>query len=509
MEYIYGQDTIRILVVDDEKVIRDILTDFLTTEGFMVTAVESAHRALEELEAQHYELVITDLKMPGMSGIELLEQIRDRKINTLTVIMTGFGTVETAIKAMKYGAYDYIMKPFKVNEIVQIIRRGLEKQKLERENIQLKEFMSLYQVSEAMSSSLSLDHILQIVLETTHRELDADAVGLVLKQPVEKRTEVTEYITHSLGPIGEENEDYYGVIDEEVLFNSFQENPFLIVHGPKFRRFFKRLPEKRGLSSFLSVPLKTHDQIVGAIDVYSFKRNYKFSEGQAKLLIILASRAAQGIENARLYENIQRTFRETIEGLVSALEAKDKYTSGHSRRVTEYALLIARALKLPEDEIERIDRAGLLHDIGKIGIRLEALNKPGKITREEHEMFKDHTLVGKQILEQIHFLREIVPLVLYHHEWWDGSGYPEGIKGDKIPLGARILAIADAYDAMTSDRPYRKAMDQDEAIAEIRKYAGTQFDPSLVEIFVRELEKNRQMVEEIRADWMRVSFSPS
>ncbi len=509
MEYSYSQDTIRILVVDDEKVIRDVLTDFLTTEGFIVTAVESAHRALEELEDQHYELVITDLKMPGMSGIELLERIRDKKIDTLTVIMTGFGTVETAIKAMKYGAYDYIMKPFKVNEVVQIIRRGLEKKKLERENIQLKELMSLYQVSEAMSSSLSLDHILQIVLETIHKELNADAVGLMLKQPSEKGTEVTEYITHSLGPASEAEDDHYGVIDEEVLFNFLQDAPFLIAQSPKSRRFFKRLPEKRGLSSFLSVPLKTHDQIMGAINVYSYKRNYKFSEGQAKLLIILASRAAQGIENARLYENIQRTFRETIEGLVSALEAKDKYTSGHSRRVTEYALLIARAMKLPEDEIERIDRAGLLHDIGKIGIRLEALNKPGKITHEEHEMFKDHTLVGKQILEQIHFLREIVPLVLYHHEWWNGSGYPEGIKGDKIPLGARILAIADSYDAMTSDRPYRKAMDQDEAIAEIRKFAGTQFDPSLVEIFISELEKNRQMVEEIRADWMRASFSPS
>jgi putative nucleotidyltransferase with HDIG domain len=508
MEYIYSQETFRVMVVDDEKVIREILTDFLTSEGFIVTAVESGERAMEELENQRYDVVLTDLKMPGMSGIELLEKIRDMKIDTITIMMTGFGTVETAIKAMKYGAYDYITKPFKVNEVVQIIRRGLEKQKLERENIQLKELMSLYQVSEAMSTSLSLDNILQIVLETTQQELDADAVGLILKQPPERGTQISEYMTHSLNPVDSDDEDYYGVIDEDGLFHYFQQQPYILIHGPKFRRLFKRLPQKKGLASFLSVPLKVRDELVGALNVYSYKKNYKFTDGQAKLLIILASRAAQAIENARLYENIQRTFRETIEGLVSALEAKDKYTSGHSRRVTEYALLIARALDLPEDEIERIDRAGLLHDIGKIGIRLEALNKPGKITTEEHEMFKDHTLMGKQILESIHFLREIVPLVMYHHEWWDGSGYPEGIKGEQIPLGARILAIADSYDAMTSDRPYRQAMSQDEAIAELKKYAGTQFDPALVDIFINELEKNRKMVEEIRADWMKVSFSP-
>ncbi len=508
MEYIYSKDTFRIMVVDDEKVIRDILTDFLTTEGFMVTTAESGEQALKELEAQHYDMLITDLKMPGMSGIELLEKVRDMKTDTLTIIMTGFGTVETAIKAMKFGAYDYITKPFKVNEVVQIIRRGLERQKLERENIQLKQLMSLYQVSEAMSSSLSLDHTLHIVLETTHQELEADAVGLILRRPSERGAQISEYMTHSLQAVEDDSEDHYGVVDEDDLLGYFRENPFLISHGPKIKRIFKRLPEKKGLNSFLSVPLKVRDEVVGAVNVYSYKRNFKFSEGQAKLLIILASRAAQAIENARLYENIQRTFRETIEGLVSALEAKDKYTSGHSRRVTEYALLMARALKLPDDEIERIDRAGLLHDIGKIGIRLEALNKPGRITLEEHEMFKDHSLMGKQILESIHFLKEIVPLIYYHHERWDGSGYPEGIKGEQIPLGARILTIADSYDAMTSDRPYRKAMAQDDAIIELKKYAGLQFDPALVDIFIVELERNRKMVEEIRADWMGMPFQP-
>ena len=185
-----------------------------------------------------------------------------------------------------------------------------------------------------------------------------------------------------------------------------------------------------------------------------------------------------------MFENLQRTFRETIQGLVSTLEAKDKYTSGHSRRVTEYTLMIGRTMGLSTPELEKLEWAGLLHDIGKIGIRLEALNKPIKITHEEHEMFKDHAVMGKQILESIHFLRDIIPLVYHHHEWYDGSGYPEGIEGEHIPLGARILTVADSYDAMVSDRPYRKAMSGSEAIAELRRFTGTQFDPEIVNVFI-------------------------
>jgi putative nucleotidyltransferase with HDIG domain len=271
------------------------------------------------------------------------------------------------------------------------------------------------------------------------------------------------------------------------------------------KRLFKKLPERKGLSSFLAVPLRIKDHVVGSVNVFSYRQNYRFSEGQAKLLVILADRAAQAIENARLYQNLRRTFRETIEGLVSALEAKDKYTSGHSRRVTEYALLVGRALRLNPEELEQVEWAGLLHDIGKIGIRLEALNKPGKISKEEHEMFKDHTTMGKQILEQIHFLRDIVPVVYLHHEWYNGTGYPSGMKGDQIPLGARILSIADSYDAMTSDRPYRKALEVKDALRELRRCAGTQFDPPLVEVFIRELELNQKEVEQKQKEWMMMN----
>ena len=507
MEYIISQESNRIMVVDDEQVIRDVLTDFFTGENFVVESMSSGEEALTELENKHYDLILSDMKMPGISGIELLKQIRDRKLDTLVIIMTGFGTVDTAVAAMKLGAFDYINKPFKLDELIQVIRRAINHQRLERENIRLKEVMNLYELSEAVNQSLNLENVLRVIAETAIKELGADQVSILLERPEEFETRLTEQFIYP-EPDGSQP-DGFGSLDQEQVLSRLENKPYIIIPGAHTRKFFIKNPDRKGLSCLLSVPLRIKDHIVGSVNVYSYRQNYRFGEGQAKLLVILADRAAQAIENARLYQNLRRTFRETIEGLVSALEAKDKYTSGHSRRVTEYALLLGRGLKLNSEELEKIEWAGLLHDIGKIGIRLESLNKPGKITKQEHEMFKDHTTMAKQIIEQIHFLKEIVPLVYHHHENYDGTGYPSGIKAEHIPLGARILAIADAYDAMTSDRPYRKGLESKEAVKELKRCAGTQFDPLLVDVFVRELEENEKLVDAKKKEWSAVIGNPS
>lgn len=227
------------------------------------------------------------------------------------------------------------------------------------------------------------------------------------------------------------------------------------------------------------------------LNAYSFVPERKFNEGQRKAISIIVSRAAALIENARLYENLKTTLRQTIQGFARAIEAMDKYTHGHSDRVTEYARLIAVNLGIKEEEIEIICQAALMHDIGKIGVHAN-LNKPGKLTHEEYEIFKQHPLHGKQIIEPISFLHELIPSIYYHHEKYDGSGYPEGLKGEEIPLAARILAVADTYDAMTSDRAYRKALPHDIAIAELQRCQGIQFDPKIVKIFVSNIESYRK-----------------
>ena len=486
MEYSIHEDTQRVLVVDDEKVIREILSDFLSMEGYVVRTVENGFEALQELQQRSYNLVITDLKMPRMGGLELLEQINDKRLGVLTVIMTGFGTVETAIEAMKKGAYDYILKPFKVEEVIHIVQRGLEKQRLQQENIQLREALSIYTMSEALTRTLSLDRVLEIIVDTTLKELRADVASLLLLDQQAKKFEVR--LRRSQLDSDQEQETYNVV---EILEHYREDRPVLY-HGARARRFFESLPGGLQLTSFISVPLKVRLKIVGMLNICSFTARRKFSEGQRKMLSVLADRASSAIDNARLFENLQSTFSQTIQGFARAMEANDKYTHGHSDRVAQYSRIIAEGLGLSPEHVQRVYTAALMHDIGKIGIPLDALKKPQKLTREEYEIFKEHPDKGRRILEPIEFLKDIVPAVYHHHEQYDGSGYPLGLKGEEIPLEARILAVADTYDAMTSDRPYRAALSHEIAVAELRRCAGSQFDPRIVAVFIIEMERRRE-----------------
>ena len=484
----------QILVVDDENVIRDILSDFLAMEGYQVRTAEDGYMALRELEQHHFDLVIADLKMPNMDGIELLEKINEFKYNVLAIIMTGFGTVETAIAAMKKGAYDYILKPFKVEEVFHIVKRGLAQQRLMQENISLKETISLYKVSEAINSSISLDEKLSVILDITVHELDAEVISLVLIGTTDGK--VIKQMRRASNRF-DENENLGEINIPEVLAYFNKDEPVMF-HGPRAMPFFSTEPT-REVSSLISIPLKSRSQVMGLLNAYTFQRGYKFTEGQRKMLSVLASRAAASIENSQLYENLKSTFQETIQGFARAQEANDLYTRGHSARVTRYAGLIGKGLEMTEREIEIITQAGLLHDVGKIGISNEKLNKPQRLTAEEYKMFKTHTTMGKRILEPIQFLNHLIPAVHYHHERYDGSGYPSGLQAEDIPLMARIIAVADAYDAMTSDRAYRKALPHDEALVEIRRHAGSQFDPMVVGIFTIEIQRyRRQSLQEGR-----------
>jgi response regulator RpfG family c-di-GMP phosphodiesterase len=499
-----NEESPRVLVVDDEKVIREILSDFLTMEGYVVRTVEDGVAALRELQLRPYDLVISDLKMPGMGGLELLEKIAFHKLNVLTVIMTGFGTVETAIEAMKKGAYDYILKPFKVEEVVHVVQRGLDRQRLQTENVRLREALSLYRVSEAIATSLELDRILDVIMEATLDESEADVVTLHLQDP--KTGRYDERIKRIQTESEAAGDGSIGTLDLEELLGHFREDRPLLAHGIKASRFFSKSPDGKKLVSFASVPMKVRDRVIGMLNAYSYTRGKKFDEGQRKMLVILASRAAVTIENARLYEDLvgknrdlslvnsslQENFRATIVGFAHALEESDRYTRGHSERVAFYSSLIAKGMQLKEAEVETVVQAGLMHDIGKIGIRYEKLNKPGKLTPEEVTMFRTHPAKGKRILEPIPFMRDLIPGCWCHHESFDGGGYPQGLMGEHIPLLGRIVAVADTYDAMTSDRSYRKALPHDIAVAELERCSGVQFDPAIVDVFLHRIEEYRK-----------------
>lgn len=491
----------RILVVDDEKVIREILAEFLTLEGYHVASAEDGQKALEELRLRAYDLVISDLKMPRLSGLQLLEKLTEENINVLTVIMTGFGTVETAIEAMKRGAYDYILKPFKVEEVIHVVQRGLYRQQLQAENIRLREALTIYQVSEALATSLDLDHILDTILKAALAETDADVATLHLR---DLRTGRYEERVKLVGPAADAPAVPTPAF--ELLVERFDRGQPVVSHGESASRFFVGAAAPGGeLQSFLSVPLQVGAAVIGVLNVYSFTRGKKFDEGHRKMLTVLGSRAAGAIDNARLYDDLrmrndelraanevlEETFQSTVAGFAQALEETDLYTRGHSERVARYAELIARGLTLPDPEIRRIVEAGVMHDIGKLGVRYDMLNKPGKLTPDEVRVFRQHPEKGKRILDPVPCLHGLIDGCWCHHEWWDGGGYPRGLSGHNIPLVGRIVAVADAYDAMTSDRAYRRALPHEVAVGEIDRCAGTQFDPELAELFVKLIEEHR------------------
>lgn len=486
MESLSQEDAPRVLVVDDEKVIREILADFLSMEGFFVRTAEDGSAALVELSRHHYDLVLSDLKMPNMGGLELLQAIAKHTPNVVTVIMTGFGTVETAIDAMKKGAYDYILKPFKVEEVVHTIRRGLEKQKLTAENLRLKESLSLYKVSEAIAASLSLEEVMRTVTDAAIHEVDADQVSIVLSDGEGGFYERARELHPQFRPIA-----VLAGLDTKKLLAYFREDQPLRVHGTQTYDYLVLDDHGMKPHSLIVTPLMMRKETIGFLAVLSYTRGKKFDEGQRKLLRIVAGRAAAAIENAKLYEDLKATFQQTIKGLASAIDKMDRYTSGHSERVAAYAQILAIKLGLSEEQVEIARQAALMHDIGKIGCVMN-LNKPGKLSQEEYDVFKKHPGYGRDILEPITFLHPLIPGVHLHHERWDGRGYPLGLKAQEIPLLARIIAVADTYDAMTSDRAYRKALPHEVAVNEIMRCANAQFDPECANLFSDAIEVERE-----------------
>ena len=329
----------RILIVDDEVEITEILADLLSEEYECLRA-GSAEQALTELRASQFQLVISDITMPGMTGLEMIPHVKSLSPETVVVMISGMQTVESAIGALRLGAFDYLMKPFDLRQVEAVVKRALE-----------------------------------------HYDL------VVAKQ--------------------------------------------------RYENHLEELVEQR----------------------------------TAEL-----DRALNSLEGA---------YRSTLKALTAALETRDSETHGHSERVVSYSLRLGREYGLNSEEMKALEFGSLLHDIGKIGVPDSILRKPAKLTEEEWVRMREHPLHGQQILRGIEFLQGAARVVAQHHEKWDGTGYPLGLNSEEIDINARIFAVADAFDAITSDRVYRRGKSYEAAAQELDDWAGRQFDPKVVEAFHR------------------------
>ena len=237
------------------------------------------------------------------------------------------------------------------------------------------------------------------------------------------------------------------------------------------------------LRSFLVVPLARQEGVVGALTV-GFRDSHEFGPEELPLLTIIGGQIAIALQNAEAYEKLDRMYLETVTALAAAMEAKDQYTASHADSLAAMAVAVGGRMGLADAELRMLQYAAVLHDIGKIGIPGNILNKPAELTREEFDTMAQHTVIGERIISRIDYLVPIARIIRSAHERWDGKGYPDGHRGEEIPLASRILLVCDAFDAMTTDRPYRSALPIDEALSELARHAGTQFDPRVVDVFL-------------------------
>ena len=329
----------KILVVDDEEAIREVVSTLLESQGFNCTTAANGRLAAETFRNDTFDLVLSDIVMPEMDGLKLLNEIRSQDPDVPVIMVTAMHDISIALEAIRAGAYDYILKPFEKDQLQMSVRRALEHRRLVLEN-------RTYQSD--------LEHL---VAERTQQ---------------------------------------------------------------------------------LSIAL----------------------------------------------QDLEQSYDYTLEALGGALDAKDAETEGHCQRVTAFTITIARAMGVDKALLRHIARGAFLHDIGKMGVPDSILRKPGPLTPDERAVMRKHCEIGFAVLERIPFLKEAAEIVLAHQECYDGSGYPRGLKGEQIPLGARIFAVADTLDAMISDRPYRKALPISAAREEIQRHAGKQFDPRVVQVFL-------------------------
>jgi len=337
------------------------------------------------------------------------------------------------------------------------------------------ELTLFYTLGESIISITDFEKILQEILAKAAEMANASRATLMLWNEKEQVLEIK--VGYAKKPTKIENlrfrlgEGIAGRVaktGQPILENDLAHNPW----------FIRRKNQQKNI---LCVPLKIKGKLIGVLNVSNKPGKTGFVSRDLKLMGTLANQAAILIENAQLYQEMREMFFDAIRVLSATVDAKDPYTANHSLNVTTYACSLARELGLSEETIQNIYLAGLLHDIGKIGIPEEILLKPGKLTAEEYQEIMKHPVTGAKIIEPLRGLKNIIPMVRHHHERYDGTGYPDKLRGEEIPLEARILATADAFDALTSERPYRKAHNPENALKEIRRHQGTQFDPKIVE----------------------------
>ena len=507
-----------ILLVDDDPKVLEIVSLALNRRGLQVQTAATGREALAHAAEGAPQLVILDLGLPDMSGMEVLDRLRDGDGHDTPVFFLSAATdVDARVAALDRGADDFLHKPVSLRElhakIDGALRRSQRARRIDVRNSELEAEVEHEREEAARLSKNFKRHVLSMrTLLTVSHDLNR-ALQSEEMIKVASLTLLGELRVSSLAIFGVEREnattfDLLGVRG----FSAGQFRDLAIERDTKFARMFeksarprkiarsndqrwaKNLPDLRLAVFEYAVPIAVKGGLKGFIFTGPKLSGEEYTEYDLDIMTFIANSVGIGMENGRLLNQLQVTYVATLRSLISILEAKDLYTKGHTERVASYSMALANRLDLPADDLRRILFGSLLHDIGKMGLRDEIINKPGPLNEEEWVQMRAHPVVGAQIVEKMEFLTGAIDIVRHHHESWNGKGYPDGLAGENIPLVARIVTVADSFDAMTTDRPYRKALTVEEAMNRLQEGAGIQFDASLVKVFVTYVrEKGRDL----------------
>jgi len=484
------EEHLKILVVDDEECIRDIFKNYLkSTTNYTVLTANDGLEALDIIKSEEIDCCFTDLSMPRLNGLELAQRINQHDNTIPVVVMTGYPSMDNAIETLKNGVADFITKPFRINQILPTINRVMTARSHFVENILLKE--------EAEKGR----KLIKINQELQEKLKEVETINLIFQNLDQATTshDLFKILVNLSGKITQCDEAHFcfftqGMKDYEIITSFFRDQ-----NKKKSDAIYikKKIAKKvandgmpflirgnNGNGDIIAIPLKIKSSIFGILTSIIRKGTHCFSEKELYFLNLLVEKASFLIENLALYENIYDNLFSTLYAFVETIEARDPYTKQHSANVSTYAMSIAKACGCSQDEIAKLNVSGNLHDIGKIGIPDSIILKTGRLTDEEYEIIKKHPVIGSNIIGHFGMWTDEQSIIRHHHERFDGKGYPDGLKGEEIPFLARILSVADVYDALTTDRSYRRKMPDHVAVKIIRENAGSQFDPNIVNIFL-------------------------
>ncbi|MDP8252991.1 MAG: response regulator [Candidatus Kaelpia aquatica] len=489
----------RILLADDDRGLLDSISDFLSLEDFDVETVNEGQKALSAIKDGNFDLVITDIKMPGLSGLEVLKKAREIDPELPIMIMTGFASLETAIEAVRDGAYEYMTKPFDMEKFLNVVTRAVKQRKLATENKELlnnlvdldrqlesrlNQIFALGEVTKVITNISDLDIALEAVVNMSSEITGAKNIALLLLDD-----STSEMVVQMFKGFDEKALSRLRIKSGEGVFGLVAQKRIPLRKSDlKVENIVLNKKELDILNDgdFICLPINYRESIFGILVLSNFAPEHLVSDDEIRILSILSHQASIVINNSLLYQRLQSKYLGTLEVLVAALEAKCKNTRGHSQRVSFYARDFAKFLGLPQKEIMVLEKACSIHDIGKIVIPENILAKPDKLTEVEMNHMKMHPAKGVDILIPLGIMKEMIPVVKYHHEKYNGNGYPSALRSLEIPFEARLVSIVDAFDAMTSLRSYRgRIFSKSEALNEIEINLSTQFDPELGHKFLK------------------------